>query len=232
MLLVSEGHQPAPLLVMLHGASGTGRRAATMILPQARERGCMVLAPDSRGTTWDAITGDFGPDVRFLERALGETLGHRAVDRTRVAVAGFSDGASYALALGRANGDLFTHLIAFSPGFLIPVRRVGGPRCFVSHGIQDRVLPIDRCSRRMVPQLLAAATLCGTGSSRAATRSRRGWQGRRSTGSSEPRSEPAARALTPLSNSRSIFAAPPPTTRLSPFLECTIRSATDAHSTW
>lgn len=154
VLLVPEGHVPAPLLVMLHGASGTGRRAATMILPQARERGCMVLAPDSRGTTWDAITGDFGPDVRFLERALGETLDHRAVDRTRVAVAGFSDGATYALALGRANGDLFTHLIAFSPGFLIPVRRVGGPRCFVSHGIQDRILPIDRCSRRMVPQLL------------------------------------------------------------------------------
>jgi 4-alpha-glucanotransferase len=36
----------------------------------AAELGCAVLAPDSRGATWDAVTGAFGPDVRFLERAL------------------------------------------------------------------------------------------------------------------------------------------------------------------
>ncbi len=31
---------------------------------------------------------------------------------------GFSDGASYALSLGVPNGDLFTHIVAFSPGFM------------------------------------------------------------------------------------------------------------------
>jgi predicted esterase len=34
-----------------------------------------------------------------------------------LAVSGFSDGASYALSIGPANGDLFTHVMAFSPGF-------------------------------------------------------------------------------------------------------------------
>ena len=76
-----------------------------------------------------------------------------AVDPGRVAVGGFSDGASYALSLGITNGDLFGHILAFSPGFTAPAAQVSSPRIFVSHGTRDEVLPIDRCSRRIVPQL-------------------------------------------------------------------------------
>jgi phospholipase/carboxylesterase len=38
------------------------------------EAGLAVLAVDSRGTTWDAIRGGFGPDVAFLDRALERTF--------------------------------------------------------------------------------------------------------------------------------------------------------------
>jgi predicted esterase len=102
------------------------------------------------------MTGGFGPDVRFLERALAATWKRADIDPARVAVAGFSDGATYALALGRANGALFGALLAFAPGFLIQVRTAGAPRCFVAHGLRDEVLPIDRCSRRIVPALRRA----------------------------------------------------------------------------
>lgn len=68
-------------------------------------------------------------------------------------VAGFSDGASYALSLGIANGDVFDSVVAFSPGFSAAQVRNGRPRFFVSHGRQDQVLPIDRCSRRLLPEL-------------------------------------------------------------------------------
>lgn len=44
-------------------------------------------------------------------------------------------------------------LIAFSPGFMAPATRRGKPQVFVSHGTRDGVLPIERCSRRIVPQL-------------------------------------------------------------------------------
>ena len=67
--------------------------------------------------------------------------------------AGYSDGASYALSLGLANGDLFSHVLAFSPGFLAPTGQRESPRIFVSHGIRDGWLPIDSCSRRIVPRL-------------------------------------------------------------------------------
>jgi len=52
-----------------------------------------------------------------------------------VAIQGFSDGASYALSLGLTNGDLFTHVIAFSPGFAAPAEQRGRPRIYVSHGV-------------------------------------------------------------------------------------------------
>jgi phospholipase/carboxylesterase len=153
VLVVPEREGPVTLILMLHGAGGTGRRAARLLGPMAAELGCAVLSPDSRGATWDAVMGAFGPDVRFLERALGEAAARCELAPGRVAVAGFSDGATYALALGRANGDRFSHLLAFSPGFLIPARRVGAPRIFISHGRQDDVLPIASCSRVMVPRL-------------------------------------------------------------------------------
>jgi phospholipase/carboxylesterase len=153
VLVVPEREGPVSLILMLHGAGGTGRRAARLLGPMAAELGCAVLSPDSRGGTWDAVTGAFGPDVRYLERALAEAAVRCELAPGRVAVAGFSDGATYALALGCANGDRFSHLLAFSPGFLIPARRVGVPRIFISHGRQDDVLPIASCSRVMVPRL-------------------------------------------------------------------------------
>lgn len=76
-----------------------------------------------------------------------------AVDGERIAVAGFSDGASYALGLGGANGGLFGAVVAFSPGFVLVAPLDGAPRFFVSHGTADDLLPIDRTSRRIVPAL-------------------------------------------------------------------------------
>ena len=34
-----------------------------------------------------------------------------------------------------------------------PGRATGSPRIFVSHGVRDGVLPIDRCSRSIIPEL-------------------------------------------------------------------------------
>jgi phospholipase/carboxylesterase len=144
--------KPAPLVVMLHGASGRAQRIAARF-PMADQSGAILLAPDSRAATWDVIRGPFGPDVRFIDRALAFTFERCAVDTHRLAVGGFSDGASYALSLGLDNGTLFTHVMAFSPGFTVNRRPIGRPRIFISHGKADEILPIDACSRRIVPAL-------------------------------------------------------------------------------
>jgi predicted esterase len=156
MLYVPAGYspaRPAPLVVLLHGAGSDARSGLTPLLPFADDQGIILLAPKARGRTWDVILDDFGPDVAMLDALLAEAFDRLRVDRSRVAVGGFSDGASYALSLGLANGDLFTHLIAFSPGFVAPAGKRGKPAVYVSHGVDDPVLPIDRCSRRIVPSL-------------------------------------------------------------------------------
>lgn len=142
-----------PLLVFLHGATQNGAGLLRRIGPAADQAGVAVLPPDSRGATWDAIADDFGEDVTFLNRALDFVFARLNVDLARVAIGGFSDGASYALSLGLANGELFPRIVACSPGFVIPAPVAGRPRVFISHGTSDQILPIDRCSRVIVPRL-------------------------------------------------------------------------------
>ena len=145
-----ERGRAAPLVLMLHGAGGDPRRGLDPFLRLADDHGLILVAPASRGGTWDRVLGGYGSDVRTVDRALARTFSRLDVDRSRLAVGGFSDGASYALSLGMANGDLFTHVIAFSPGFAAPGSRRGKPRLFVSHGIHDEVLPIAVTSRRIL----------------------------------------------------------------------------------
>ena len=143
-----------PLCVLLHGAGGSGSGILRRLGAAATEAGVAVLAPDSRDeSSWDAIQGDLGPDIAFLDRALRKVFDTVAVDPARVSVGGFSDGATYALTLGLINGDLFQRVVAFSPGFIVQRTRQGHPRFFISHGTSDEILPIDRCSRRIVPAL-------------------------------------------------------------------------------
>ena len=144
-----------PLLVLLHGAGGRGEGVLSRLSAAADAAGVAVLAPDSRSSTWDAIRGTFGPDVAFIERALQKVFETVNVDEARVAVGGFSDGASYALSLGLINGDLFRHVVAFSPGFLVKGTRRGQPRVFISHGGSDQILPIDQTSLLIIPGLRA-----------------------------------------------------------------------------
>jgi phospholipase/carboxylesterase len=146
--------RPAPLALLLHGAGEDARDGLALLRAQADASGLILLALASREYTWDLLVGRrYGPDVAGIDRALEHVFSGYAVDPERVAVGGYSDGASYALALGIANGDLFTHVLAFSPGFATPPYQEVTPRIFISHGTRDRWLPIDRCSRRIVPQL-------------------------------------------------------------------------------
>jgi len=148
---------PAPLLVMLHGAGGDARGFISLFPSVADEYGMLVLAISSNEATWDIISaGGFGADIERLNLALGAVFAQYAVDPNQIALAGFSDGASYALSVGITNGGLFSAIIAFAPGFVAPGRAEGEPRIFIAHGTLDVVLPIDQTSRVIAPQLTDA----------------------------------------------------------------------------
>jgi phospholipase/carboxylesterase len=156
VLYVPDTAEPrAPVMVFFHGATGSGRAHLRAVLAAADRYGVILVAPDSRlGGTWDLIAAHgFGPDVEFLDRALTAVVERVDADLSLLALGGVSDGASYALSLGLANGDVFSTVIAFSPGFLAVPQPVGKPRVFISHGTADPILPIDGCSGAFVPQL-------------------------------------------------------------------------------
>lgn len=152
---VAAAPGPCPLVVVLHGAGSSASSVVMLLGDLSETHGLVLLAPDSRGSSWDFLRGGFGPDVAFIDRALEHVFAGCSIDPAQIVLAGFSDGGSYALSLGIANGDLFSHLVAFSPGFAAPEAQVGQPKVFVAHGTADVVLPVDRCSRILVPVLRA-----------------------------------------------------------------------------
>jgi phospholipase/carboxylesterase len=142
--------------VFLHGALRTVDFFVDAFTAPADRVGVIILAPFSTQETWDAILGRFSNDVRVLDAALKFVFERWTIDPARLVLSGFSDGGTYSLAMGRANGDLFSRVVAYSPGFLIGVSNVGTPPILISHGTEDAVLPIAQTSRLIVPALRQA----------------------------------------------------------------------------
>jgi phospholipase/carboxylesterase len=170
LLYVPAGYdasEKTPLALTLHAAGGAAKSGISHFLDLADEAGVVLLAHESRDRTWDVLVGGYGPDVAFIDRALERVFDRLAVDARRLAITGFSDGASDALSLGLTNGDLFTHLIAFSPGFLAPSTKRGKPPVFVSHGNRDGGSRSRRRAAGSCRNWSATITRCATGSSTA-----------------------------------------------------------------
>ena len=149
--------ESAPLVVFLHGALRTVDFFVDGFMKGADENKVIVLAPYAEFGTWDAISYNyFGPDIVGINSALAWVFARWPIDPTRIVLSGFSDGGSYSLAVGRANGDLFSRVVAYSPGYLIGVDPVGQPPLLVTHGYDDTVLPYLYTAEFIVPELMRA----------------------------------------------------------------------------
>ena len=160
-LYVPAAYQPGtpmPLVLGLHGAGRNASDPIALLTPYADAQGFLFVVVNSSDYSWDGVLDGYGPDVEIIDTALQRAFDRVRVDPARLVIQGFSDGASYALGVGIANGDLFTRIVANSPGFIreseSPAR--GRPEVFISHGRNDPVLNIDSASRVIVPALQAA----------------------------------------------------------------------------
>lgn len=144
---------PTALLLVLHGAFRDvdpfvdGHRAG------ADSNGVIVVAPYASFGTWDAITGMFAEDIDLLDATLEWVFKRWTIAPARIAISGFSDGGTYSLAVGRSNGDYFSRIAAYSPGFLLDITPVGRPPILITHGVQDMVIPVENTSGFIVPWL-------------------------------------------------------------------------------
>ena len=146
---------PIPLVLLLHGAGGSGARAAQRFRTYADELGIAFVAPDSTAVSWDR-NDRLESDVEFIDRALAVAFRRINTTPDRLRIGGFSDGASYSLSVGITNGDLFARILALSPGFCGPALPRGKPQLYFTHGTRDEILPIDITSRKIVPMLQRA----------------------------------------------------------------------------
>lgn len=148
-LYVPERYDPArawPLVVALHGGSGTGDDFLWAWLTEARGRGFLLLAPTSLGSTWSMM----GPDVDApaLCTMVEYVREHWNVDGAHILLTGLSDGATYTLLCGLQAEMPFTALAPVS-GVLHPanlvngnIERARGRRIYLVHGALDWMFPI------------------------------------------------------------------------------------------
>jgi phospholipase/carboxylesterase len=149
----AAGLMSIPMFVFLHGGNGNLEPFVTAFKPFCDTAGVMLLAPYAANTTWDGIHGPIGRDRDGIDTALLWAFNRVPVDPARITMSGFSDGGTYALGMGLANGDLFTRLAIFAPGFVLPVVPVGLPPVMVAHGNTDAVLSFPYTRDVIVPEL-------------------------------------------------------------------------------
>lgn len=148
-LYVPEWYEAArawPLIVALHGGSGDGDGFLWTWLVEARSRGCLLLAPTSRGPTWSMMGEDV--DAPALRQMVAYVRQHWRVDDARILLTGLSDGATYTLLAGLQADMPFTHLAPVS-GVLHPanlvngnLERAAGRRIYLVHGARDWMFPL------------------------------------------------------------------------------------------
>lgn len=159
MLIVPDGltaDEEVPLLVMFHGAGGFPEKVLPFLEEHAQQKRFLLLLPHSMLPTWDIVIGGNGPDLERLNKALTKVASHFRIDPKHFGFAGFSDGGSYSLSTGITNGDLVSHVIVFSGGFMSVFIQQGMPKVFIAHGLVDEQLPIETSGRAHASKLKSA----------------------------------------------------------------------------
>ena len=143
---------PRPLLVALHPLNWTATRfERTAGLDAGGEaHGVVIAYPEGLGHSWDAGTccgyafRHRTNDVAFVLAVVADVERRLDIDRRRVAVTGFSNGAlmSYRLVCERA--DVFSSAVAVAGDDVAP--RCAPPRplsLLHVHGARDNLIPLD-----------------------------------------------------------------------------------------
>ena len=138
--------QPAPLLVVLHGGSGTGPHVLWSVLRAARARGVVVIAPTSTGRTWNLHAPD--RDLAHIDAWVREVAARLPLRDDRRLLAGMSDGGTFALLAALRGAPGFTHVTPVAASFSAAMMafaeqaRLRGLPIRLVHGVRDWMFPV------------------------------------------------------------------------------------------
>jgi len=138
----------APLVVMLHGATGTGKQAENSYgWDQLADSAKFVVAyPDGIGRSWNGhgccskAMRENIDDVGFITAMVGQISADLPIDKSRVYAAGISNGGimSYALA---CNSGIFAAIGPDSATMLDPCPAPHPTSVIHIHGTADKLVP-------------------------------------------------------------------------------------------
>jgi len=141
-----DGSEAWPLVVALHGGSGSGNDFIWTWLREARSRRFFLLSPTSRGSTWSLQAPE--QDGHVLRQMCEWVASKWKVDLGHVLLTGLSDGATMTILVGLGKETPFTHLAPVS-GVLHPMNfaignldRARDKPIYLVHGALDWLFPV------------------------------------------------------------------------------------------
>jgi polyhydroxybutyrate depolymerase len=149
-----DADTPIPLVMVLHGASGSGARSQAWLGfdELAESENFIVVYPDGLYNNWDFGAGVPTPDglievddVGFLTGVVHELEADYNIDPTRVFVTGMSNGAIMAYRLACEAPDTFEAVAGVAAGvFTMAVQNCDQPiSVLFIQGSEDHIIPWD-----------------------------------------------------------------------------------------
>lgn len=106
-----DPEHPSPLLIVLHGSGGTPQPLAELYKDTANELGMVLVVPAALRPWGDGFGWTFRDESEWMVLHLIDRLAEsHNIDRDRVYLAGFSQGANVTLAVGLKHPDKFAGL--------------------------------------------------------------------------------------------------------------------------
>jgi phospholipase/carboxylesterase len=145
-----------PPIVMLHGLSGDEK--VMWVLEAVLPKGGLVASPrglyplpdggyrwKARSAGYRSSVSDFVPAVKALVRTVEDLEQRTGMDRRRLVLLGFSQGAGVAFAAAALSALRPAALVALA-GYLPEgdVRSLAGLQVYWGHGLRDDMIPIER----------------------------------------------------------------------------------------
>jgi predicted esterase len=146
-----DENEPAPLVLVLHGYDGQALSAATVWRLQKGMNNFHILAPQApmtkrRGRVVSTWTGQ--NDEKYLLYLLEQTIATHKVNGRRIAVVGYSSGASMALRMALKYPSRFYACVAVGGGLsLVGAQNPEGLHVFLLAGQKDRGFNQDKAKR-------------------------------------------------------------------------------------
>lgn len=151
--------RPMPLVMALHGGSGSGQAFLWSWVREARTSGAIIIAPTAIGPTW-SLDGD-DVDTPNLLNILDLARSRWSIDPRRILLTGMSDGGTFTYVSGLEAGSPFTHLAPVSAAFhpllaeFADGERLKDLPIQITHGTLDWMF--EAASAREAQRVLAAA---------------------------------------------------------------------------